>query len=109
MTLPPALLATLNSGDLVPFLGAGVSMAPPTSLPSAAALAEDLVAKGYGDEGDDLEEVAEKCWQRGGWQMFARALETEEWRALTPNVSHDVVAELAAEGLIAVVLTTNWD
>ncbi len=109
MAIPPALLATLNAGDLVPFLGAGVSMVPPTSLPSASELAADLVDQGFGSTGDDLEEVAEWCWQRGGWQMFPRALPTEEWRARQPNVCHAVIAEFAAEGLLLAILTTNWD
>jgi hypothetical protein len=103
------LVAALNSGRVVPFLGAGVSMISPTSLPAAQELADDLTAKGYGAAGDDLEEVAETCWDRGGWQLFAQAISDVDWRARKPNACHVVIAELAAEGLISAVLTTNWD
>ena len=106
---PWDLLAAINAGRLVPFLGAGVSMVPPTKLPSAAQLAKRLIARGYGAAGDDLEEIAEKCWERGSWQLFAQALATEDWRSREPNICHEVMAQLAAEGLLPIILTTNWD
>ena len=107
--LPPVLLVTLNGGGLVPFVGAGVSMAAPTSLPSAGVLATELVERGYGQEGDDLEQVAEWCWERGDPMLFARALPSADWRARQPNDCHMVLAELAAEQLVVEILTTNWD
>jgi hypothetical protein len=107
--LPPVLVVTLNSGGLVPFVGAGVSMAAPTSLPSAGVLASELVERGYGQEGDDLEQVAEWCWEHGDPLWFAKALPTADWHARQPNDCHMVVAELAAEQLIVEILTTNWD
>jgi len=103
------LVAALNSGRLVPFLGAGVSMIAPTSLPSAQQLADQLTAGGYGSAGDDLEQVAEVCSARGGWQLFAQAISDVDWRARKPNTCHRVIAELASEGLISAVMTTNWD
>ncbi len=106
---PPALLATLNRGGLVPFVGAGISMARPTSLPSADSLAHALVEDGYGQEGDDLEQLAEWCWEQGDPLMFARALPSADWRARQPNDCHLVLAELAAERLVTEILTTNWD
>lgn len=108
-TIPRPLVAALNDGMIVPFVGAGVSMADPTRLPSAEQLASQLVARGHAMADDDLEEVAEKMFADGGPLAFARALPSEDWRARQPNDCHVVLAELAAEGLVQVVLTTNWD
>jgi SIR2-like protein len=107
--IPAPLLAALSDGLVVPFVGAGISMPPPSSLPSAQQLADELVGRGHGAPGDDLEEVAEKMFAEGGWKPFARAIPSEDWRAREPNDCHMVIAELAAEGLVRVVLTTNWD
>ncbi len=108
--VPPALLALLLQSKVTPFVGAGISMAAPTSLPSAPELARDLIASGYGKEGDDLEEIAERCWAtNGNGQLFATALPISDWRNRRTNVCHQVLAELAAEGLVHTILTTNWD
>lgn len=107
VTIPQDLLARLNQGHVVPFLGAGCSM--DAGLPSASQLAQSLVDAGYGSAGDDLEDVAEAIFATGGWQAFAQALPIAEWRAIPCTDSHVVLAELCKEGLIKRILTTNWD
>jgi hypothetical protein len=108
--LPRPLLALVRQGKVTPFVGAGVSMAPPTLLPSASRLAEQLVDDGHGKAGDDLEQIAEDCWSASGdGRLFATALPIASWRIRPINVCHRVIAELAAEGLVNTILTTNWD
>ena len=109
LPFPPGLVAAAFAGLLVPFVGAGISRIAPSNLPTADELAASLVARGYGSIGDDLEAVAEACWVAGGWPLFARAVGFEEWRLRRPNACHVAIAELAAEGMVSIVLTTNWD
>jgi hypothetical protein len=106
--LPAELVSRVNDADVVFFLGAGCSMEAPASLPSAAVLAEMLIARGFGNEGDTLEQVAEECARRGS-NVLSEALPKAEWRARPCNRSHRVIAQLAKEGLINEVVTTNWD
>jgi hypothetical protein len=107
--VPPTLVGRLFQRKVVPFLGAGSSAAPPSSIPAAGTLAELLVQQGAGTDGQTLEDIAEDAWNRGGWQEFAQLLPIDEWRARTPNEVFRVLAEVAKEGLIGQILTTNWD
>lgn len=108
--LPPTLVGLINRSRVLPFLGAGASMDPPSDLPSAQQLADQLSDQGFGRAGDSLEDVAEYCYQASGsTDLFAKMLPLAEWELRTPNDMHVLVAELGAEGLITYVLTTNWD
>jgi hypothetical protein len=106
--LPADLLARVNDADVVFFLGAGCSMEAPAKLPSAADLAQSLIERGFGNEGDSLEQVAEECARRGQ-NVLSEALPKAEWRAKPCNVAHRIIAQLSKEGLINEVVTTNWD
>ena len=94
---------------VVPFLGAGCSVAAPSSIPSAGKLAERLAAVGAGDPEEALEDIAERLSLEGGWQAFTQLLPSGEWRARPPNEVFRVIAELCREGLVSLILTTNWD
>ena len=107
--VPNELIVRLFGRKLVPLLGAGCSATLPSDLPPAGKLAEQLVDQGAGTDGDALEDIAEAAWERGGWREFAQLLPIAEWRARPPNVIVRVLAEFAKEGLIGIVLTTNWD
>jgi hypothetical protein len=107
--VPPSLLARLFQRKVIPFIGAGSSVGPPSSIPTADQLVGLLVSRGVGSPGQALEDIAEDLWAAGGWQAFAEALPIDEWRARTPNDVFRVVAEICKEGLISRILTTNWD
>jgi SIR2-like domain len=103
------LVTRLFLRKLVPFLGAGCSVGEPSRMPVASGVAQLLIDRGAGTEGQALEDIAEEAWARGGWQEFAQLLPIDEWRTRPPNVITRVVAELCKETLIAQILTTNWD
>lgn len=108
--VPATLLALIRQGKVTPFVGAGISMMPPTLLPSASQLAAELIHAGLGKPGEDLEQIAEDCWQASGDErVFVGALPISKWRVRPTNECHKVLAELAAEGLVRTILTTNWD
>ena len=107
--IPNELLAWLFQKKLIPFLGAGCSVGAPSRIPSAGELARMLIAHGAGVDGQDLEDIAEEAWNRGGSAEFAQLLPIDEWRARPPNDVTRVIAELCREGLISQILTTNWD
>lgn len=106
--LPADLVTRVNDGDVVFFVGAGCSMEAPASLPSAAQLARSLIERGFGSEGDTLEQVAEECARRGP-NVLSEALPKAEWRARPCNAAHRIITQLSKEGLISEVVTTNWD
>lgn len=107
--IPDYLVSLLMEGRMVPFLGAGASMEFPSDIPSATQLAGLLVDAGYGNEGDSLERVADDIFEKGGWELFGRLLEAQDWRARPCNDVHLILAELAKENLVRWVITTNWD
>jgi hypothetical protein len=107
--VPQELLARLFQRKVIPLLGAGCSASAPSRIPSAPHLAQLLIDRGAGSEGQSLEDIAEEAWARGDWQAFAQLLPIDEWRARPPNIVTRVLAELCKETLIAQILTTNWD
>jgi hypothetical protein len=106
--LPADLLSRVNAGEVAFFLGAGCSVEPPARLPSATELANALIAQGLGVPGNSLEDVADEC-QRRGSNVLSEALPKAEWRAKACNPAHRVLAQLAKEGLVGEIVTTNWD
>lgn len=110
MTIPADLPALLNQAKVLLFLGAGCSLEAPSRLPSAKTLAAQLIADGHGEPGQELEDIAEAMYaSTGGWQAFVNALPKHEWRVTPCNEAHAVISELVKEGLIAQIVTTNWD
>lgn len=112
------LLASVDAGRLVILCGAGLSMAPPSSLPSAKVVAEmcfDRYTESICPGADvslrgDLEAFAEHFAQRTQlesifmdtlvpWQAFARA----------PNPGHAAVADFLITRAAAGALSTNYD
>jgi len=107
--VPQELLARLFQRKVIPLLGAGCSAPSPSRIPPAPHLAQLLIDRGAGSEGQSLEDIAEETWARGDWQGFAQLLPVDEWRARPPNIVTRVLAELCKETLVAHILTTNWD
>ncbi len=112
------LLAEAEADRLVIVAGAGLSMAPPSGVPSAGALAKAVRAKYQNNTGadlppevvDDIEKIA--CWFLGKAQLrpvFMRSL--IDWGPFrrNPNSGHLAVADFLAAGIFEFAVTTNVD
>jgi hypothetical protein len=110
-------LDALLSDRLALLCGAGLSMSPPSSLPSAVALAAK--AKEYYDSihgstraplSSDIGEQAEFFFQRGELAtVFLRTLVDSHAFAGRPNSGHLAVADLMLSGAVQVTVSTNVD
>ncbi|QDB78598.1 hypothetical protein FE251_03790 [Georgenia wutianyii] len=104
-------------GKLVIYAGAGISVSPPTALPSGAGLAQALHSQLKGsfsvlasvDEWDLLG-VADAVAQLSGGEDALRqtAAKSANFKSATPGYAHRVLAYLMLERAVD-VLTTNWD
>ena len=123
----PRLLAAAREKRLVVFAGAGISMDPPTALPSwwdlsgsvvrsiavraasvvvdSAALAQIVVDR-QRSEHFPPDYVAEKIVYSIGTAYFEvlRCIDSD-----CPNANHFALAELAATGKLRAIVTTNFD
>jgi hypothetical protein len=111
------VLDSLLNDRLALLCGAGLSMAPPSSLPSAAALAaraKRLYDAQYGLARDplpaDVEEQAEFFFRRGelATVYFRRLIDPNAF-AGQPNPGHHAVADLLLVRGIQTAVTTNVD
>ncbi|MGP0048235.1 MAG: hypothetical protein ACLPZR_05210 [Solirubrobacteraceae bacterium] len=116
-----ALARTAVTGQLAFYVGAGVSMSPPTSLPTGldvqrrvAARARDLLGVEVQSPADDdptLEELGAAAAALGADvldQLRELAATAIDFVDAPPNFGHEAIALLLREGLID-VLTVNWD
>jgi hypothetical protein len=117
--LASRLLGAIAADNLVIFCGAGLSMAPPSSIPSARQLAMNCFPK-YGlsigadalppETREDLEAQCRFAWSRGELQkLFLDRL--VDWRPFirNPNKGHKTVADLLAVRALRSAATTNFD
>lgn len=116
--LKDRLLGSIAAGRLVVFCGAGVSMASPTNLPSAAALAS-LCAHRYEQVTgtppapalySDLEGLARLLYRQGQLKslLVARLVDWGCFRD-NPNEAHTAIADLLLCGSLGIVISTNYD
>ena len=115
-----ALGPPIEARKLMFVIGAGVSMSPPTCLPSGAELARSVrtslldsplasVIKAVAD--DSLLAMADKVEAKSpaAFPLFVRAiLESAAFKTATPNYSHLAIALLMTETNVH-TLSTNWD
>ncbi len=107
----------LVSDRLAMLLGAGLSMAPPSSLPSAAILAWTAKQRYDAIHGttraplaEGIEEQAEFFFQRGELAtLYFRTLIDFDAFAGQPNPGHEAVADLLLTRGIQTAVTTNVD
>lgn len=112
------LVESAITDSLVVFCGAGLSMAAPSSLPSAAALAESCVDNYSAQFGiplpaeldTDLEQIAQHFWSQGSFQQtfINRVVPWQEFRS-QPNSGHDAIADFLGCGIIHAAVSTNYD
>ena len=112
------LLASIHANRLVILCGAGLSMAPPSNLPSATRLAQNCAAKYSEITGQlldndlktDLERLAEHFRQTNEFQrVFIQQL--IPWREFRrkPNGGHEAIADFVTSGVVEYGITTNLD
>ncbi|MFO1315870.1 MAG: hypothetical protein U1F58_09715 [Burkholderiales bacterium] len=95
--------------------GAGLSMAPPSSLPSAATIASLAKAAyeakfGPAPFGDDISEQADHFFRSGELvSLYLRTLVDKDAFAGHPNEGHYAVADLILIGALQTACTTNID
>ncbi|TZF90771.1 SIR2 family protein [Cognatilysobacter lacus] len=105
------------SGRLTLLAGAGLSMAPPSSLPSAAQLAIDAKRRYtqlYGQKNppfpDNIDDQAQYYFERGELAtFFLNRLVDRHAFAGEPNEGHFAIADLLLVNAIRTAVTTNLD
>jgi len=126
MILPPIaermaeLAQWARSGKLAVLTGAGVSMLPPSSLPSwwrlnidayRAFVADDAELGAFVDAIEKLplppSVLAQFLWEILGSEEYPNSLAV--LRGGVPNRNHRVIATLAANGLLRDIVTLNFD
>src|SRR5687768_8036948 len=113
--LASQLLMSISSDRLVLICGAGLSMASPSHVPSAAQLARDCTDK-YEAKGlvlpvglrDDLEKLADYFFQQG---MLVELIRLVEWHPFrhSYNSGHETIADFLACRAFEFGVTTNYD
>jgi hypothetical protein len=112
-----SVIDSILGNRLAILAGAGLSMAPPSSLPSAAAIAwaaQEKYAGLYGNTRPPLppgiEEQAEYFFQRGELEtVYFRTLVDQHAFASPPNPGHYAIADLLLVNAIQTAITTNVD
>jgi hypothetical protein len=110
-------LDSLLAERLAIFAGAGLSMAPPSNLPSAWTLAQKAKQKYTAQYGgarpplsDNIEEQAEYFFQRGELPtVYLATLIDRNAFASRPNEGHYAIADLMLSRALQTVVTTNVD
>jgi NAD-dependent SIR2 family protein deacetylase len=112
------ILGAIAAERLLIFCGAGLSMSPPSSLPSAKDVAEFCATESFQKTGEvlppalatDLEALAKHFDSKHTFEtLFLKAL-VPWWRFnRDPNDGHLAVADFLATGVLLAGLTTNFD
>lgn len=111
------ILRSIAADRLIVFCGAGMSMGPPTKLPSAAALANELATKYEISDGatlapdlhEDLEAFAKFVWVRG--ELQSHLISNVPWSGFRrkPNPAHTTVADLLLAKGVRATVSANYD
>ncbi|MCP5129191.1 MAG: SIR2 family protein [Pseudomonadales bacterium] len=108
-----ALLDSIDEDRLVILCGAGLSMAPPSNLPSAAALANEIFdhCQRNGEiVQNDLEEQANHFLESGRFcNYFIRKLIPTDSFAMPHNLGHSAIADFLLCRAATSVISTNLD
>ena len=107
------LLNTIEENRLVVLCGAGLSMAPPSNLPSANAIALDVRNKCISSGltvPDNLELQADHFIQNGRFSTyFLGRLISEDRFATKPNDGHEAIADFLLCRAVSAAVSTNVD
>ena len=107
--LPQALITAQREGRLVVFAGAGVSMGPPSNLPSFGALATAIAAGVLEPKpGEALDSFLGRL-ELHGIDVQARTRALIDIPASAPRDTHRLIANLFRNGDSVRLVTTNFD
>src|SRR6266545_4028123 len=107
--LPAELMDAQRAGALVFFAGAGVSMGPPSDLPSFERLAEEISGGTLArQEKEPPDRFLGRCEQRGV-NVHARARQILYQPTSEPTVLHREVVGLFGKAESVRIVTTNFD
>lgn len=107
---PETLLKSLENNELVVFAGAGVSMGPPSNLPSFNGLAQDI-GKSVGHEFNEKKEAADLFLGR----LEDQGIDVKEFakkelnKAMSFNPLHSAIISLYDKSQNLRIVTTNFD
>lgn len=113
-----SLMQSIAADRLVILCGAGLSMAPPSSIPSASAIKSECAEKYRQEVGSaldpavsaDLEAMSRWFVQQNRFaDLFIPKLVPWTKFNTDPNDGHDAIADFLACGAIHVGVTTNYD
>lgn len=115
VSIPGELLSALDDGRLVVFTGAGISLGPPSNLPTFLGLAEQIVARVQCELVPDSDEWRDRLDTLLGQldedpeiavhELAKRVVTTAQ---SAPNANHDALMRIAARGVPRIV-STNYD
>lgn len=107
--LPQALITAQRDGRLAVFAGAGVSMGPPSNLPSFGALATAIAAGVLEPTpGEGLDSFLGRL-ELHGIDVQARTRALIDIPTSTPRATHQLIASLFRDGDSVRLVTTNFD
>ena len=107
--LPQELVTAQQEGRLVIFAGAGVSMGPPSNLPSFEALADGIAAGTITKkDGEALDAFLGRVEEQGV-DVQTRARGLIDVPASTPRFLHHLLVNLFSEESSVRLVTTNFD
>lgn len=111
--VPPALVQAHRDDNLVFFVGAGASIAPPSNLPSFVGVVEKVVAAtGHHFKRADIESRPDYVLGRleaDKIDAHARVKDLITPAHSAPNTVHEAIIDLARATRTLRVVTTNWD
>ena len=108
---PPEIIKAINDNNLVVFAGAGVSIDPPTSLPSFSGLAEEIAKRAncqYNENQDTVDEFL-GILERKGMRIREWVAEELKSERRKPNRFHRTILELFKNPDSIRIVTTNQD
>jgi hypothetical protein len=111
LDIPASAVAAHRADRLVLFVGAGASMAPPSSLPNFTGLVTRVAADSPEPEIGDrrLDRVLGDLESRHGIDVHARVAQVLRPVTSEPNALHAALCQLALTARTPRVVTTNFD
>ena len=107
--LPQTLITAQREGRLVVFAGAGVSMGPPSNLPSFGALADAVGAGVLAQKGGEPFDAFLGRLEQAGVDVQVRTRALVDVPTSLPSAIHRLIVNLFRSEDVVRVVTTNFD
>lgn len=109
LDIPESILSAQEEGKLVVFAGAGVSMGPPSGLPSFVRLAEMIAQRALTDEENSRLDHFLGVLKSEGRDVHSLAVQALNVPGSRPTPLHDQLVRLFARPEHVRIVTTNFD